>query len=251
MTMFDWYTTERGFAGAIFKDDSGIECSIQQRGDGEARIWLGINEPKPRMVRDGKWVDCSIDVDAYINGRMSLDQKLAAELIPVLQHFVDTGILSEYFETSDNPLVEIAQNLVKGSGDMDAAEVQDIEDDDEMYTQNHADFSGLDDDDDDLEDYKQFTKPEIDPQSLKRDLTKGVNAAQRVDGEASRPFAMRDALLHRVRCLDPTILTDEDIGDLRELHSLLDAIEERHGIKADSKQRRAAVIDQPPRYRSD
>jgi hypothetical protein len=63
--------TERGFAIARFKDRYDIECNIQESSLAtEACLWLGTKKD-----------------------RMHVTQELAAELIPMLQHFVDHGTL--------------------------------------------------------------------------------------------------------------------------------------------------------------
>ena len=66
-------TTERGFRIAEFTDRYGEPCSIQESSLAtEWAIWLGTN------------------VD-----RMHLSQEMAADLIPLLQYFVDNGRLPD------------------------------------------------------------------------------------------------------------------------------------------------------------
>lgn len=70
--------TPRGFARADFVDLYGAECSIQDSSlmDEEA-IWLGCNDGVHHMG------ECL--------ARMHLTREMVAELIPILQKFVETG----------------------------------------------------------------------------------------------------------------------------------------------------------------
>lgn len=70
--------TQRGFARADFTDRYGAACSIQDSSIAtEDCIWLGCDE--------------GTHVDGQCCARMHLTQELAAELIPLLQRFVETG----------------------------------------------------------------------------------------------------------------------------------------------------------------
>lgn len=94
-------TTERGFGLYKFVDRYGEPCSLQESSLAtEACVWLGISTVKlqlvgwhpeyparPRDMTEGE----SKNILAF--GRMHLTQKQAAELIPLLQHFADTGKL--------------------------------------------------------------------------------------------------------------------------------------------------------------
>jgi hypothetical protein len=65
------YVLERGFRKADFKDRYNADCSIQESSlASEAAIWLGVHE-----------------------NRMHLTVDMVAALIPMLQHFVETGEL--------------------------------------------------------------------------------------------------------------------------------------------------------------
>lgn len=77
------HPTGRGFAKAEFMDRYGKPCSIQESSLAtEACIWLGCEHE-------------TVDADGSpIGARMHLTQAMAAELIPLLQRFVDTGELS-------------------------------------------------------------------------------------------------------------------------------------------------------------
>lgn len=77
---------ERGFAYAEFEDRYKQKCSIQKSSLAtEDCIWLGVDVGIPiELGGDGK----------KIMGRMHLTQEMAAELIPILQRFVNTGELT-------------------------------------------------------------------------------------------------------------------------------------------------------------
>jgi hypothetical protein len=97
--MFHFVNTNRGFAYAEFKDGNDKECSIQKssawREDGEL-IWLGIDNANPQICVYGKgWEPYPVPDCVSFDTRMHLTQEQVAALIPVLQHFVDTGDLPE------------------------------------------------------------------------------------------------------------------------------------------------------------
>ena len=74
--------TDRGFYRADFIDRYGEECSIQESSlAGEHCIWLGQNNGRHHHVTG----ECLT--------RMHLTQKMAKDLIPLLQKFVTTGKL--------------------------------------------------------------------------------------------------------------------------------------------------------------
>lgn len=90
--------TRRGFDISKFKDAYGMECSIQKSSLADKDcIWLGIHDAKPRILasevmEDGVgWVDYPIPSEVMVPTRMHLTQDMAAELLPILQRFVDTG----------------------------------------------------------------------------------------------------------------------------------------------------------------
>ncbi|WP_066922981.1 hypothetical protein [Methylobacterium sp. CCH5-D2] len=67
-------TTSRGFAVGRFLDRYQRSCSIQESSLAEeACIWLGCDEGE--------------------GSRAHLTQEMAAALVPLLQHFVETGSL--------------------------------------------------------------------------------------------------------------------------------------------------------------
>lgn len=76
------YTTPRGFRRADFTDLYGAACSIQESSLVEPpALWLGR--------------DAGTHLQGDCLARMHLTQAQAAELIGLLQHFVDTGELPE------------------------------------------------------------------------------------------------------------------------------------------------------------
>lgn len=91
-------TTSRGFSYAEFKDQYGVECSIQNSSlAGEACIWLGSNKIGLKKFTPYKgWEDISTEPDpngvTYIaNTRMHLNQEQVKTLLPLLKKFVKTG----------------------------------------------------------------------------------------------------------------------------------------------------------------
>lgn len=100
--------TDRGFTIYNFTDCYGSSCSLQESSvaDYEA-VWLGIPFPMVRiMAADALklnrlplghpvegWVDYILPDAVSIHSRMHLNREQAAQLIPLLQKFVDTGEL--------------------------------------------------------------------------------------------------------------------------------------------------------------
>ena len=94
-------TTERGFVLYEFVDRYDEQCSLQESSLAEeACIWLGISPVQlkvfgwhpeyPARCRDMTEAEAA---NIHAHGRMHLTQEQAADLIPLLQHFVDTGQL--------------------------------------------------------------------------------------------------------------------------------------------------------------
>lgn len=89
---------ERGFPGYEFKDSYGKKCRIEKSSVAfHQHIWLGIMETKLTISEDKKFIK-TIEIDMpknfMVDTEMHLDQKQVAELIPILQKFVDTGEIS-------------------------------------------------------------------------------------------------------------------------------------------------------------
>lgn len=78
----DLKATNRGFMRAEFTDYNGDACSIQESSIAtDHLLWLGLNTGTHHMG------ECL--------ARMHLTREMAADLIPLLQRFVDTGGLSK------------------------------------------------------------------------------------------------------------------------------------------------------------
>lgn len=98
--------TCRGFSYISFEDMYGEKCSLQKSSLAfEDAIWLGIEDVKPKvMVSDANklgistsklngWLDYQLPPEVHISSRMHLTREQVAELLPLLQKFVDTGEL--------------------------------------------------------------------------------------------------------------------------------------------------------------
>lgn len=89
--------TQRGFKRVDFSDFYGVECSLQDSSLAtESAIWLGCNEPRPRVLIPGKgWTDIELPRDSVSNTRMHLTQAQVKELLPLLTYFAENGYLPE------------------------------------------------------------------------------------------------------------------------------------------------------------
>jgi len=99
-------TTNRGFDIFTFTDRYGEGCSLQKSSlVSEDAIWLGIDDPSPKIMASEAslhgvdtdatvgWVEYPIPKEVLVSTRMHLTREQVAELLPVLQHFADTGEL--------------------------------------------------------------------------------------------------------------------------------------------------------------
>lgn len=102
--MIEIKKTSRGFSFGKFTDLYGVECSIQESPSADdVAIWLGCDELDPKvLLSDAKilgiqtddtigWVSYPLPPAVHINTRMHLNQEQVAELLPILQKFVETG----------------------------------------------------------------------------------------------------------------------------------------------------------------
>ncbi|MBM9931858.1 hypothetical protein JTL83_06820 [Pseudomonas aeruginosa] len=100
--------TNRGFARYQFTDRSGAKCSLQKSSLAfEDAIWLGVMDANPQvMAREAEsvgvltrettgWVPYPIPEKVLLTTRMHLTQEQVVELLPLLQHFAETGELPE------------------------------------------------------------------------------------------------------------------------------------------------------------
>jgi hypothetical protein len=88
--------TTRGFLKAKFKDYNGYECSIQKSSlAGKDCIWLGVNEPNAKIFPGDNtgWHPYPLPSNVQCTTRMHLDRKTVKKLLPLLQHFAETGEL--------------------------------------------------------------------------------------------------------------------------------------------------------------
>jgi hypothetical protein len=95
--------TQRGFRIHEFTDRYGEECSLQKSSIAtEDCIWLGQDDVKimqigwhPEYAQRARELpkEEQEKLNLYTTGRMHLTQEMAAGLIPILQHFVETGEL--------------------------------------------------------------------------------------------------------------------------------------------------------------
>lgn len=93
--------TNRGFSLIEFEDKYESKCSIQISSFADDRcIWIGVDDADPMImeskVKEGGtgWVKYPIHEAVQMTTRMHLNQEQVAEIIPVLQKFVDTGEIS-------------------------------------------------------------------------------------------------------------------------------------------------------------
>ncbi len=95
--------TARGFKLITFTDRSNVDCTLQESSlAGEAAIWFGAAEiGVQRHARDYQgWHEVDLKEvfpgqDIVANNRMHLTQEQVIELLPILQHFAETGELPE------------------------------------------------------------------------------------------------------------------------------------------------------------
>jgi hypothetical protein len=95
--------TNRGFKVAEFIDRHGEKCSIQESSLAtEYAIWLGLDDIKlqvkgwhPAWPERYRKMTKEEQKNILTAGRMHLTQEMAAALIPLLQHFVETGRLPD------------------------------------------------------------------------------------------------------------------------------------------------------------
>lgn len=100
--------TERGFATIEFLDRYGYVCIIQKSSLAtEDAIWFGIQDACPQIMASEAlaagidtdettgWVPYPMPKNVLLTTRMHLTRELVAELMPILQRFVDTGEVSK------------------------------------------------------------------------------------------------------------------------------------------------------------
>lgn len=99
--------TCRGFEVKHFKDDYGIDCSIQESSSWSPHIWLGVHNPQVKIMYkdaniinkikiekdnpgtgDGGWCTLNMPEECLIDSRMHLNVEQAKWLINELKYFV-------------------------------------------------------------------------------------------------------------------------------------------------------------------
>lgn len=85
--------TCRGFSFGVFNDLYGKQISIQDSSLAtDNAIWLGPDDAEPkRLVLGQGWQPVPFPPNTDFVTRMHINQDQAAELIEVLQRFVETG----------------------------------------------------------------------------------------------------------------------------------------------------------------
>jgi hypothetical protein len=88
-------TTQRGFTVGHFIDRFGNKCSLQKSSLAtEDAIWFGIDDPKLTIFENegmGKYIITDMPKTFSVDSRMHLTREQVAELLPILQRFVETG----------------------------------------------------------------------------------------------------------------------------------------------------------------
>ena len=101
----DITTTGRGFAIAKFTDRYGAACSLQKSSLAtEDAVWFGVDDAEPKVMASEApalgidtrgqttgWVDYPVPPNVLLSTRMHLTREQVAELLPILQRFVETG----------------------------------------------------------------------------------------------------------------------------------------------------------------
>lgn len=100
--------TSRGFGRYQFTDSYGVPCSLQKSSLAlEDAIWFGVDDAQPQvMAREAGligvrtrestgWVPFPIPEQVLLHTRMHLAREQVQELLPILQHFAETGELPE------------------------------------------------------------------------------------------------------------------------------------------------------------
>lgn len=89
---------QRGFENLKFVDSYNNQCSIQKSSSAmDDFIWLGIDNPKLTVFNDesmGQYLETTLPKTWVVDSRMHLSREQVAELLPILQKFVETGELS-------------------------------------------------------------------------------------------------------------------------------------------------------------
>jgi hypothetical protein len=98
--------TSRGFKRHTFTDLYGAECYLQKSSLAtKDAIWLGVLDAKPQVMasraasmglettKTTGWVPYPIPKDVLLTTQMHLTQSMVKKILPMLQHFAETGEL--------------------------------------------------------------------------------------------------------------------------------------------------------------
>lgn len=90
--------THRGFDYFTFYDSNCEKCSIQRSSSLMSDyIWIGINDANPQILASKTksggtgWVKYDVPDEVLMTTRMHLSRDKVAELLPILQRFVESG----------------------------------------------------------------------------------------------------------------------------------------------------------------
>lgn len=106
--------TSRGFRISKFKDEYGVECTIQESSiiEEEGHIWFGPAALNLKKLQNG-WHDVQFplpgdtaDTKYSAHTRMHLSQSQVKELLPLLTHFAEHGYLPEPPAEPEKKLIE-------------------------------------------------------------------------------------------------------------------------------------------------
>jgi hypothetical protein len=89
--------TARGFRCWGFTDRYGNRCSLQKSSLAtDSAIWLGCDDPAPKVLVHGQgWQPVKLPEGTSCNTRMHLTLGQVRQLLPMLQHFAETGELPD------------------------------------------------------------------------------------------------------------------------------------------------------------
>lgn len=96
--------THRGFSLVEFHDFYGHKCSVQKSSLAtEDAIWFGVDDAQPQVMASDAarlgvvthevtgWVPYPVPAEVMLCTRMHLSRDQVSALLPLLQHFVETG----------------------------------------------------------------------------------------------------------------------------------------------------------------
>lgn len=85
--------TARGFERIDFRDQYGIECSLQQSSLASPPcVWLGCNDADPRVLLPGKgWTQIEMPSGYIADTRMHLNRKQVKALVARLNRWLEAG----------------------------------------------------------------------------------------------------------------------------------------------------------------